>query len=66
MVQQEVKKKTSMYGLAAVLSAIMLVALIYTYGTTPAILRPTETPYIANMKTFASYDELKDYLIANS
>ncbi|MEM4244281.1 MAG: beta-propeller domain-containing protein [Candidatus Bathyarchaeia archaeon] len=66
MVQQEVKKKTSMYGLAAVLSAIVLVALIYTYGTTPAMLPPTETPYVANMKTFSSYEELRDYLVANS
>ncbi|MCW4007156.1 MAG: beta-propeller domain-containing protein [Candidatus Bathyarchaeota archaeon] len=66
MVQQEVKKKTSMYGLAAVLSAIVLVALIYTYGTTPAMFPPTETPYVANMKTFSSYEELRDYLVANS
>ncbi|MGB9914102.1 MAG: beta-propeller domain-containing protein [Candidatus Bathyarchaeales archaeon] len=66
MVQQEVKKKTSMYGLAAVLSAIVLVALIYTYGRTPAMFPPTETPYVANMKTFSSYEELRDYLVANS
>lgn len=66
MVQQEVKKKTSMYGLAAVLSAIVLVALIYTYGTTPAVFPPTETPYVASMKTFSSYEELRDFLVANS
>lgn len=66
MVQQEVKKKTSMYGLAAVLSAIVLVALIYTYGTTPTVFPPTETPYATNMKTFSSYEELRDFLVANS
>ena len=45
MVQQEVKKKTRIYGTVAALSAIVLVALIFVFGSTPVILPPTEMPY---------------------
>ena len=37
MVQKEVKKKTLTYGLIGILLAIMLVAMIYSYGTTPGV-----------------------------
>ncbi len=66
MVQKEVRKKTSIYGAVAVLSAIVLVALIYVCGTSPLIFPPTETPYVSDMKTFSSYEELRDYLAANT
>ncbi|MCW4046076.1 MAG: beta-propeller domain-containing protein [Candidatus Bathyarchaeota archaeon] len=66
MVQKEVKKKTSIYGTVAVLSAIVLVTLIYVYGTVPAVLPPTETPPVAGMKTFSSYEELKNFLATNT
>ena len=35
MVQKEVKKKTKIYGTVAVLSAIVLVSMVYAFGGTP-------------------------------
>jgi inhibitor of cysteine peptidase len=53
MVQKEVMKKTRSYGLIAILLAAMLVAMIYSYGTTPGNnpilpfpeITPTAPPY---------------------
>jgi inhibitor of cysteine peptidase len=66
VVQKEVKKKTSIYGTVAVLSAIVLVAMIYTFGTAPAIFPPNETPSVSLMKTFSSYEDLKNFLVTNT
>jgi inhibitor of cysteine peptidase len=66
MVQKEVKKKTQVYGTIAFLSAIVLVALIYAVGTAPVIFPPTETPLVSGMKPFSSYNELKNFLAANT
>ena len=74
MVQKEVMKKTKTYGLIALLLAIVLVAMIYAYGNkgiSPAVQQQsrklnqtlgTQT----SLKTFASYDELKNYLNQSS
>lgn len=97
MVQQEVKKKTRVYGTVAILAAMILVSLIYVFGGTsgfaPTSPLPTNpdngnngnngTPTnpdtnpntnpivsaaasVSPMKQFASLDELKNYLYANS
>ena len=66
MVQKEVRKKTQVYGTIAILSAIVLVALIYAFGTAPVIFPPTEAPLVSGMKTFSSYEELKHFLAANT
>jgi inhibitor of cysteine peptidase len=66
MVQQEVRKKTRVYGTVAILSAIVLVGLIYVFGSAPVIFPPSQIPSASAMKTFASYDELKNYLVANT
>jgi len=84
MVQQEVNKKTRVYGTIAILSAMILVSLIYVFGSAPGFApntpitnpdgtpatnpstNPTVSPAVSAMKTFASYDELKNYLTANS
>ena len=88
MVQQEVKKKTRVYGTVAILAAMILVSLIYVFGSTPGFApnppstnpdgtpttnpdtnpntNPTINPAVSPMKTFASYEELKNYLNANS
>jgi uncharacterized secreted protein with C-terminal beta-propeller domain len=84
MVQQEVKKKTRVYGTIAILSAMILVSLIYVFGSTPGFAPitpgtnpdgtpttnpdtyPTVNPAVSAMKTFASIDELRNYLNANS
>jgi inhibitor of cysteine peptidase len=62
LVQREIRKKTQIYGTVAIFSAIVLVALIYTYGAVPVIFNPNVTP----IKTFSSYEELKTFLTANT
>ncbi len=76
MVQKEVKRKAQVYGLMAILLASMFVALIYSYGTQPGIspngqpspsVNPSNPPTeVTPMKTFASYDDLKNFLTTNS
>jgi uncharacterized secreted protein with C-terminal beta-propeller domain len=68
MVQQEVKKKTRLYGTVATLSAIVLVALIFVFGSTPGLtpVQPGPVPAVSAMKTFTSYEDLKNYLTANA
>ncbi|MCJ7560555.1 beta-propeller domain-containing protein, partial [Candidatus Bathyarchaeota archaeon] len=66
MVQQEVRKKTRVYGTVAILSAIVLVALIYVFGSAPVIFPPSETPSASAMKTFSSYEELRNFLATNT
>jgi inhibitor of cysteine peptidase len=61
-VQQEIKRKTRVYGTVAFLSAITLVALIYVFGAAPVIFNPNVSP----IKTFSSYEELKNFLAANT
>ena len=62
MVQQEIKKKTKVYGSVAFLSAISLVALIYVFGAAPVIFNPNASP----IKTFSSYEALKNFLTDNT
>jgi inhibitor of cysteine peptidase len=66
VVQKEVKKKTRVYGTVAMLSAIMLVTLIYVFGSSPVIFPPTDTPSVSGMQRFSSYEELKSYLASNT
>jgi inhibitor of cysteine peptidase len=66
MVQKEIKKKTRVYGTIATLSAIVLIALIYVYGSTPGVFTPDTLPETSPMKTFTSYDELKTFLTVNT
>ena len=65
MVQKEIRKKTRVYGMAAVLSAVILVSLIFVFGSTPG-LTPLVNPPVSGMKTFADEAALKDYLVANT
>jgi inhibitor of cysteine peptidase len=70
MVQKEVRRKTGTYGLIGVLLAVLLVAMIYSYGVTPGILTSpspdvTTQPNLetgSQMKTFASYSEMQSFL----
>ena len=62
MVQKEVRKKTKIYGAVAVLSAIILVSMIYVFGAAPTIFPPSQTPFVSGMKTFSSLQELKNYI----
>ena len=42
MVQKEVKKKTRVYGTVAVLSAIVLVSMVYVFGSAPIVFPPSQ------------------------
>jgi inhibitor of cysteine peptidase len=64
MVQAEVKKKTRIYGLAAVLSALFLVSTILILGSTPS-LTPINNPPVSGMTTFADETALRNYLTTN-
>jgi inhibitor of cysteine peptidase len=76
MVQKEVKKKAQAYGLMAILLASVCVAIIYTAGTGTLTspgpspqpsANPTNPPTNGDnsMRTFSSYDELKNFLTNN-
>jgi uncharacterized secreted protein with C-terminal beta-propeller domain len=62
MVQKEVKKKTKIYGTVAVLSAIVLISMIYVMGSVPQVFPPSETPPVLGMKTFSSLEALTTFL----
>ncbi|MGF3522275.1 MAG: beta-propeller domain-containing protein [Candidatus Bathyarchaeia archaeon] len=79
MVQKEVKRKVPLYGLVGVLSAIMLVAMIYSLGTTPQLgpfdssplpsVSPsplTTNTEAAPLQSFSSYSELKSFVNSNN
>ncbi len=69
MVQQEVTKKTRIYGTVAALSAIVLVGLIFVFGSAPNLnpdFPDVTNPDVSPMKNFASYDDLRSYIVANS
>ncbi|MGD6808839.1 MAG: beta-propeller domain-containing protein [Candidatus Bathyarchaeia archaeon] len=63
MVQRELKSKTRLYALAAVLSAVVLIGAIYTV-TMPTVMYGLTG--ISPMKNFASTDEIRNYLTANT
>ena len=62
MVQKEVRKKTKIYGTAAVLLAIVLISMVYAFGVSPTILPFNQPISVSGMKTFSSMVELKNYL----
>lgn len=66
MVQREVKQKTRVYGTVAILSAMILVSLIYVFGTVPGIFPPDDFPSVLAMENFKSYDDLKNFLVTNT
>jgi inhibitor of cysteine peptidase len=62
--QKEIKKRMYTYGVVAVLSAIVLGALCYNFGVIPEFGQVTPTSGL--LKTFASEEELRNFLTANS
>ncbi len=67
MVQKEVKKKTSIYATVAVLSAMVLISMVYVFGSTSPTFLPFDQSFtVSGMKTFSSADELKNYLNTNT
>jgi uncharacterized secreted protein with C-terminal beta-propeller domain len=63
MVQSEIKNKTKLYALTAVITALLLVGTIYTV-TSPTVMYTVTG--ISPLKNFASVDELKNYLSTNT
>jgi inhibitor of cysteine peptidase len=62
--EKKIKKRAQLYGVAAVLLAIILGALCYNLGGyPPEFLSP---PSSALLGTFSSYEELRSFLTANS
>ena len=69
MVQKEVRRKTSIYAIAAVMFAIVLISMVYTFGSSPSllpVLQISQLPPVSGMKTFSSIAELKNYLVSNT
>ncbi len=64
MVQKEIKKKTRLYALIAVLSAIILVSAIYTISNPTTVL--VSTANVSPLKVFGSITEMKNFLTANA
>jgi inhibitor of cysteine peptidase len=62
MVQKEVRKKTKIYGIAAILSALVLVTMIYSFGSAPTIFPPSQSPSVSGMQTFPSIDALRNFI----
>ena len=65
MVQAEVKKKTKIYGMVAVSSALVLVSMIFIFGSTPGLIPIDNPPFLSGMTTFADETALRNYLTAN-
>jgi uncharacterized secreted protein with C-terminal beta-propeller domain len=62
-VQKEIKKKTKVYALIAILSAVVLVSTIYVATNPTASFKPGN---VSPLKSFASLAELKNFLAANA
>ena len=62
--ERKIKKRAQLYGIAAVLLAIVLGALCYNFGVYPP---ESESPsFSAMLKTFSSHEELISFLTENS
>ena len=69
MMAQQETKKIRLYATATALILVGLIASIFALGSLPGTtpVQPgTNSPAAAPMKTFASYDELKNYLVSNT
>ena len=65
MVQAEVKKKTRFYGMAAILSALVLVSMIFVLGSTPGLPPINNPPVLSGMATFTDETALRNYIATN-
>lgn len=65
MVQAEVKKKTRLYGMVAILSATILVSMIFILGSAPGLLPINNPPALSGMTTFTDEAALINYLTTN-
>jgi inhibitor of cysteine peptidase len=61
--QKEIKKRARLYGVAAILLAVILVSVCYQLGYIPQMQLPQTNSF---MSTFSSYEQLRDFLKTNS
>lgn len=62
--QKDIKRRAKVYGLAAILLAIVLGTACYSLGILPIDYQPpSPTPHFTQLKTFASMDELRNRLL---
>ncbi|MEM2666273.1 MAG: beta-propeller domain-containing protein [Candidatus Bathyarchaeia archaeon] len=68
--QREIKRRSQIYGLAAVLAAIVLGTLCYNFAALPAgqqaTIQPSPKPSPKFLKTFMSHEELRSFLAEKS
>ncbi len=66
--ESKIKKRALIYGIAAVLSAVVLGTLCYNVGYFPGSQHPTPSSVTTSglLATFSSYDALKNFLMQNS
>ncbi len=67
--EKRVRKRAPLYGIAAVLLAIVLASACYNFGVYPPESESPQPPPIipsALLNTFSSYEELKSFLTENS
>ena len=63
--ENRIRKRTQIYGVAAVLLTIILGTICYNFGIYPPENGTPSTPSEL-LNTFSSYEELKDFLLENS
>lgn len=66
ILQKEIKRKTKIYGGAAILVAIIFSSIIFTLGTTPNLTPTVEPPIALAIQTFTDVTDLRNYLTINS
>jgi uncharacterized secreted protein with C-terminal beta-propeller domain len=52
--------------MSAILSAVVLISMVYVLGVAPILLPPSQAPVAREMKTFSSTQEIANYLNANT
>lgn len=63
--QKEIKKRAQIYGIVAALLAIVVGSLCYNFGV-PVEFQSPAPPSPTVLSTFSSYEELRNFLMANS
>jgi inhibitor of cysteine peptidase len=66
ILQKEIKKKTQIYGAAAILVAIVFSSLIFTLGTNPNLTPFIEPPIASAIQTFTDETQLREYISTNA
>ena len=64
--ESKIKKRAQIYGIAAVLLAIIIGTICYNFGVYPPESQPPPISPSALLNTFSSYEELKTFLTENS